>query len=308
MTKRVLILGGHGYVGSRLQQVLNQHYTVDVVDTNWYNTNQQEYLADYHDLPKDYYADYNVIIVLAGHSSVKSCEGPIKGPWLNNVSNFEELLTKVSSRQLVIYASSASVYGNSRPGERHAEGYVKFTPVNNYDITKYALDLAAQAAITRGKQVVGLRFGTVNGCAPVLRTDVMINAMYRSAVEQNQITVTNRHISRAILGLEDLCRAVNTIIETPRPGIYNLASFNYTVREIAESVGERLSVPVIDNGVTDGVYDFAIDCSLFKAMYGFVFEETPVTIVDGLIKGYADSQVGRRDQYITYDWDSNGKL
>ena len=140
-----MILGGHGYIGSRLQQVLSQQYTVDIVDTNWYNTSQQEFLADYHDLPKDYYANYDVIVVLAGHSSVKSCEGPIKGPWLNNVSNFEELLTKVSASQLVIYASSASVYGNSRPGERHSEGFIKFTPVNNYDITKYALDLAAQA-------------------------------------------------------------------------------------------------------------------------------------------------------------------
>ena len=62
MTKKVLILGGHGYIGSRLQQVLSQQYTVDIVDTNWYNTNQQEFLADYHDLSKDYYANYDVIV------------------------------------------------------------------------------------------------------------------------------------------------------------------------------------------------------------------------------------------------------
>jgi nucleoside-diphosphate-sugar epimerase len=35
--KNILIIGGNGYVGSRLRQVLAQEYAVESVDCCWYN-------------------------------------------------------------------------------------------------------------------------------------------------------------------------------------------------------------------------------------------------------------------------------
>ena len=32
----VLLIGGCGYIGSRLYQVLNENHAVDSVDTEWY--------------------------------------------------------------------------------------------------------------------------------------------------------------------------------------------------------------------------------------------------------------------------------
>ena len=303
MTRSVLVIGGAGYIGSRLRLELAKSYTVDSVDCCWYNYDETSRRVDYAKLTTGDLDKYDVVVLLAGHSSVASCVGPITDPWLNNVTNFSELLKKLTG-QTLIYASSASVYGNSAPGELHKESSRKpFIPVNNYDITKYALDLEATKAIDNGMDIIGLRFGTVNGWAPYIRTDVMINAMYDSAQTTHQINVTNRKINRALLGIEDLCRAVEAIIKKPKAGIYNLASFNTTVEDIATQVCAGIGAQFIDRGNTANAYDFGLDCSLFERKYNFTFKDTPETIVQGLQKHYNSAKLGRRDNFMIYQWE-----
>jgi nucleoside-diphosphate-sugar epimerase len=302
--KKVLILGGNGYIGSRLRQVLRLKHFVKSNDIGWFDYDETSDSRDYHKLTREELAEFEVVVVLAGHSSVPSCNGALPGPWLNNVTNFTNLLDKLTIDQLVIYASSASVYGNSAPGERHKETNKIFVPVNNYDVTKYALDQQATIANLVGKRVIGLRFGTVNGWAPNLRVDVMINSMYHSVQMGTGIQVMNKQISRAMLGIEDLCRAVNRCIEQPVPGIYNLASFNATVGNIAEAVSAKLGVDIVDRGATANAYDFAIDTTLFEQTFDFTFTATPATIVDSLIQNYTQSTPQWRDKYIIYNWES----
>jgi nucleoside-diphosphate-sugar epimerase len=301
--KKVLILGGNGYIGSRLRQVLDENHFVKSNDCCWFAYDEGSDSRDYHKLTREELAEFDVVVVLAGHSSVPSCQGALPGPWLNNVTNFTDLLDKLTIDQLVIYASSASVYGNSKPGERHKETNKIFVPVNNYDVTKYALDQQAIIANLVGKKVIGLRFGTVNGWAPNLRVDVMINSMYHSVQNGTGIQVMNKQISRAMLGIEDLCRAVVRCIEQPVPGIYNLSSFNGTVGEIAQAVSDKLKVDIIDKGTTANAYDFALDTSLFEQTFNFTFQETPATIVDSLLESYEHARPQWRDKYIIYNWE-----
>lgn len=299
----ILVLGGAGYIGSRLRQYLADQHIVDSVDCCWFNYDLSSIRKDYNNLTKEELEKYHAIVVLAGHSSVKSCQGDIKSPWLNNVTNFTNLLSKIRDDQLVIYASSASVYGNSLSGEPHSESTVNFVPVNHYDVTKYALDQQAIIANLKGKRVIGLRFGTVNGWSPQLRVDVMINAMYDTVQQNRPIQVFNSKISRALLGIEDLCRAISVCIEKPVPGIYNLSSFNSTVGEIASTVAKTLGVKIENKGTTAGAYDFSLNTSLFSNTFSFTFNENPVTIINSLIQKYSDCNVTRRDNYMTYNWE-----
>ena len=301
--KKILILGGAGYIGTRLREVLRERHFVKTNDICWFNHDETSDRRDYHKLTKKELAEVEVVIVLAGHSSVPSCLGALYSPWLNNVTNFTDLLDKLDD-QLVIYASSASVYGNSASGQQHKETNTHFTPVNNYDVTKYALDQQATIANLTGKRVIGLRFGTVNGYSANLRVDVMINSMYHSVQNDQGIQVSNSHISRAMLGIEDLCRAVERCIEQPVPGIYNLSSFNATVGEIAEAVSRKLGAEIVDKGNTANAYDFALDTALFEQTYDFEFKETPDTILNGLIEHYGQSLPQWRDKYIIYNWES----
>jgi len=301
--KKVLILGGAGYIGTRLREVLRKNHFVKTNDICWFNYDETSDRRDYQKLSRKELAEFEVVVVLAGHSSVPSCNGALPGPWLNNVTNFTNLLDKLDISQLVIYASSASVYGNSAPGERHKETNKIFVPVNNYDVTKYALDQQATIANLVGKKVIGLRFGTVNGYSANLRVDVMINSMYHSVQNGTGIQVSNKQISRAMLGIEDLCRAVERCIEQPVPGIYNLSSFNATVGEIAQAVSRKLGADIVDKGNTANAYDFALDTTLFEQTFNFEFKETTDTILNGLIEHYGESQPQWRDKYIIYNWE-----
>jgi len=254
LVNKVLIIGGNGYIGTRLYEYLSideenmqSDKDVDIIDTCWFvgldKPIEDTIIEDYRNMSKEFYSEYDTIILLAGHSSVKMSEAKSNSCFKNNVQNFIDLLDKLTTQKF-IYASSSSVYG-SVGGRTVNEKYYGFEPYNQYDISKHTSDLYA---VKSDLEYYGLRFGTVNGYSPVLRTDVMINAMVNSALQNGEIKLFIKDTMRPILGLNDLCGAVETIIDCSedKRGLYNLASFNKTAEQIAYEVGSVMNVPVIE--------------------------------------------------------------
>ena len=100
---KTLIIGSGVYIGSRLSKEIR----ADGVDINWFKKGSKD--VDFKDLTRDYYSQYDNIILLAGHSSVKMSEGGLNSCFNNNVRNFIDLREKLDKQKL-IYASSSSVY------------------------------------------------------------------------------------------------------------------------------------------------------------------------------------------------------
>jgi UDP-glucose 4-epimerase len=294
--KKILLLGSSGYIGSRLGIYLEElDHDVSGVDLNWHGQHGIAAIEkDYRNIPADAIKEADVIILLAGHSSVKMCDGEIQSSWLNNVSNFVDLVGKMRRDQQLIYASSGSVYGN---------GYNEvFQPVNNYDITKYVLDLEARNFINDGYKIVGLRFGTVNGVSPNLRGELMINAMVKNALNTGQVTINNKHIKRPILALKDLCNAMLAIVEqpVPRSGIYDMCSFTDRVIDIAETVCHNTRAELIELPDRAGVYDFIMSNERFSREFDFKFTETKQSIVNEVIEFMGFVNVGDRNSVKDY--------
>jgi nucleoside-diphosphate-sugar epimerase len=289
---KILLIGGNGYIGSKLfPYFIEKNYQVDVVDTCWFGHKFKETkVKDYRDLSDDYLSEFDTIILLAGHSSVKMSEGDLTSCYHNNVTNFVELLEKIKSSQKFIYASSSSVYG-SVGGKTVTENYYGFKPYNQYDISKHCMDLYAEKSDV---EFYGLRFGTLNGYAPITRTDVMINAMTSSALQNGEIKLYVKNIMRPILGINDLCRAIESIVncKEDKRGLYNLASFNKTAEQIAYEVSNTLNVPVVEyetdptqvknTKLQTKTYDFSISTRKFCREFKFKFEETVESITQGL--------------------------
>jgi len=96
----------------------------------------------------------------------------------------------------------------------------------------------------------------------------MINAMVWSAGNTGSFVMSNPKVNRPILGMPDLLAAIDRCIESDAPGgIYNLASFNATVEEVAASVVKETGAQPIRGPDSDG-YDVAVDCSRAKLMLG----------------------------------------
>lgn len=293
--KKILLIGGCGYIGSRLyQHLISKNFIVRIVDIGWFGINQKNVLnTDYRNLNESFIKEYDSIVLLAGHSSVKMCDIEIQNSWVNNVSNFVGLVEKMSKNQQLIYASSGSVYGIS--------GSHIFQPVNNYDITKYVLDLESEKLIGKGYNLVGLRFGTVNGASLNLRCDLMINSMFRSATENKQITINNKNVKRPLLAISDLCNAIETIInkEDKISGIFDLYSFNDRVIDIALDVSDATNAKIVETEDRDGVYDYEMKSTQFQTNFNFTFTGNRKSIIQELIEWmhkmkYGDRSVPRK--------------
>ena len=289
LMNKTLIIGGCGYIGSRLFNYLKQkQYEVVSLDLELFgNPNIQNTKENYKDLTKEDIARFDNLILLAGHSSVKMCESNMIGCFRNNVQYFVELLSKISKNQKFIYASSSSVYGNVNRNivTEECEEYVAGS---FYDLSKAEIDHYVK--IFDEVNYYGLRFGTVNGFSPNTRNDVMINAMVSSAISNKEVKVFNPMIRRPILYINDLCRAVETIIlegNHSNRGLYNLASFNSTADIIGRKTSEvfdDVKLSVIDREPTpeeninkklnSKVYDFAISSDKFISTFNFKFEGT----------------------------------
>lgn len=299
MAKSVLVIGGNGYVGSRIQHDLDNEFDFHSIDINWFGNNIRSEVKDYRKLTETEVKKYNVIILLAGHSSVKMCDGPITASWTNNVNNFVDLVKKLDKSQTLIYASSGSVYGSQNIITTE-DIPLEFDPINNYDLTKYALDNEALKFIKEGYNIIGLRFGTVNGWSPNTREELMINSMTKKSLIQNEICINNKFIKRPILGINDISRAMKAIIDNPAAGIYNLASFIDTVNNISNQVSTILGSTIHETMNVAGSYDFIMDTNKFCNTYNFKFNETVESIVDEITNKFDKTNFSDRNKFIKY--------
>ena len=307
--KKILIIGGSGYIGSFLRQ--NLPYELSSVDIEWFDKNDS-INVDFNSLSESYLSEHEVVILLAAHSSVKMCQGDFINAFNNNVVNFLKLLNKIKSinkRIKFIYASSSSVYGDVG-SNKVDENYHEFIPHNHYDITKHIIDLYAPKFDI---SYYGLRFGTVNGYSPILRNDVMINSMVYNGIKNKEIKLYIKDIIRPILAINDLSRAIKNIIDTKEDhrGIYNLSSFNGTAEWIANKVSKVLDIPVVEykidpNNITNSklqtkCYNFSIDSSKFMNTFDFKFNETVENITGDLVSKFNNMTFTSRNEFKQYE-------
>jgi UDP-glucose 4-epimerase len=278
----LLIIGGTGYIGSQLYwRLITNYEKVDTVDVeNRGNfVNSKNLKLDYNHLTANQLRAYDVIILLAGHSNVRqSIEDPF-GAIDNNLAKFVNLIGKLDEQKL-LYASSSSVY-TGVGGTAVDESWNTFNFSNMYDFTKYACDGISSLLY---KNSYALRFGTVCGTSPNIRPDLMINAMVKSGLETGTVRIFNGHVRRPILGINDLCDAVERILSSgAEPGIYNLCSFNATVNEIATRVARRLGCDTVELPPTD-TYDFSMENRKAVSAFGFAPKATVESLVDELVQ------------------------
>jgi nucleoside-diphosphate-sugar epimerase len=244
---KILVAGGAGYIGSTLVPALQERkYDVDVVDLLWFGNNLPK---DTHvieknifDLEKKDLGGYDQVIFLAGLSNDPMAEFSPKKNFVYNAAlpSYLAYQAKKAGVKRFIYASSCSIYGYTKD-----KLYDEQSPVTcgyPYGISKLQGENGCMQLQNDEFSVIALRQGTVAGYSPRMRTDVIVNTMFKNSMLEKKITINNPSIWRPILDIRDATNAYLRAIQADYSisGSFNIASGNYTVGQVGDLVKEEV--------------------------------------------------------------------
>jgi nucleoside-diphosphate-sugar epimerase len=244
---KILVAGGAGYIGSVLVPKLSERgYDVCVADLLWFGNHlpkkTQIIEKDIFQLQTDDLQGFEQVIFMGGLSNDPMAEFSPKDNFIHNASAPAYLgyIAKKAGVKRFIYAGSCSVYGYTVN-----ELYDESSPaISNYPygISKLQGEHSVIQMIDDAFSVIALRQGTVSGYSPRMRLDLVVNTMFKTALQTKKITINNPSIWRPILSIKDAANAYIRAVEANYDisGVFNVASGNYTVGEIGDQVKDTL--------------------------------------------------------------------
>lgn len=261
-TKKILITGGLGYIGSKFLQRFNAEYNFKIVDSNFFGnhlpTNQYDslLLKDIRDLNLNDLDGVEYVLHLAELSNDPLGNINSKLTHDINVLGTKKLidLCNQSNIRNFIYMSSCSVYGKTQ--DKYVDELSALTPLTDYSKSKI-LNEKYILENNRNFPITIFRNATVFGFAPNLRLDLAINDLTYSAFSQNKIKVLSDGTpKRPFVHIDDLVTLIHHLFSN---GIYfdneiiNIGNeeLNYSIKEVANQISEITGVSEISFGNAD---------------------------------------------------------
>jgi nucleoside-diphosphate-sugar epimerase len=286
--RRVLVVGGAGYLGSVLtQKLLSAGFRVRVLDSFIYGRRSLEPLAE----------DKNLEIVEGDLRNIHTCVSSlaetdavvllaaIVGDPASKVRPTETIETNVLAAQALasacklhhinrfLYASTCSVYGI---GADLLDEDAPLNPVSLYARTKIESEKIILGMGDEYFSPTILRMGTLYGYSPRMRFDLVVNTMSMKAFVDNRIQVFGGSQWRPLLGVEDAAdvyiRCLEADLHDVGNRVFNVGSDsqNYQIDEIAEIIGASLGgIPISRDRSNPDARDYRVSFVKLSETLGF---------------------------------------
>lgn len=269
--KNVLIVGGAGYVGGAITDLIQQsNYNVRVFDVLLYEDSFRKPVDFVHGdvrdheklLPQLKWAD--AVVWLAAIVGDGACQ---LNPELTKSINQDSvgwLADNYNGR--IVFMSTCSVYGaqNFELNEVSATN-----PLSLYAETK----LEAEKSL-KHKNAVIYRLGTLFGVGDLysrIRLDLVVNILTVRAHVEGQIGVFGGDQFRPLLHVKDVARAVLMNLESDHKGVFNLARQNVRISDLAYQV--RMHFPDLIIETTDMPFqdtrNYRVSAKKAEEVFGF---------------------------------------
>jgi nucleoside-diphosphate-sugar epimerase len=255
--KRLLLIGGAGYIGSALlPKLLARGFSVRLLDLLFFGTDPIANLLDHPGLELisgDFRDVATVAAAVKGMDTVVHLGGIVGDPAcaLDEKVTMEvnllatETVAEAARRhgiRRLVFASSCSVYGAN---DEVLDESSALNPVSLYAESKIASEKVLRRLANDRFAPVILRFGTIYGFSGRARFDLVVNLLTAKAVRENQITVFGGDQWRPFVFVDDAAQAVLLAVEG-RPHqvdneVFNVGSNaqNYTIQQAADIVHQQ---------------------------------------------------------------------
>jgi nucleoside-diphosphate-sugar epimerase len=285
---RVLITGGAGYKGVILaERLLKEGCRVTILDNFLYGYESVLGFAadknctiikhDIRNLTETDLKHYDIIYHLAAISGYPACEANPHSAQMINVVSTEKLVRMLSEGQLLVYASTTSLYGKS--GQELDETAIP-APASLYGITKWT----AETVCMQRRNTISFRFATLFGASRRMRCDLLLNDFVYRAVNDRSIVLFDSHSVRTFLHVRDAIQAYCMVLShagAMAGQIYNVGSnaMNYSKLELARVIQSFVRNEIIETQLADpDRRDFIINFDKILAL-GF---KPSITIEEGI--------------------------
>ena len=287
--KRVLVIGGAGYIGSSLlPKLLKRGYHVRLFDLFLFgrepianvvgHPNLQIVHADFRNVDKVVQAmrDMDEVIHLGAIVGDPACSLDQELTVEVNLMATRMIaeVAKGSGISRFYFASTCSVYGacDHILDERSA-----LNPISLYARSKLASERILMKLASDSFSPVILRFGTVYGLSGRTRFDLVINLLTAKAVREGKITVFGGEQWRPFLHVDDAGLAVLKATEAPRDlihgQVFNVGSNeqNYRLVDVAHLIQELTpKSEVVDMGADTDFRNYRVDFRKIRTMLQFI--------------------------------------
>lgn len=301
--KRILVIGGGGYLGSVLtRQLLERGYDVSIFQRFLNQVPEVELqmkrgmkvlVGDVrisNEVEKAI-RGFDSVVHLAGLVGAGVCESDLEEALKVNCTATRNVLKacQQSNVERLIFASSCSVYGDAK--EIVSESSPP-NPVDLYAKTKLASEMDLLTSSSENPAITIMRMGTVFGLSPRMRFDLFVNLLVAKACTEKKITVRGGHQWRPIVHVRDVARAYIMALEADRNlvkgQIFNVGgnSLNVTKGE----VGEKIKLLVPDAEVSydppDDMRDYRAEFAKIQTYLGFRAEISLKEGIDDIVQEF----------------------
>jgi nucleoside-diphosphate-sugar epimerase len=291
--RRVLVVGGAGYLGSILsEKLLHRGFRVRVLDSFLYGSRSLDAISGNENLEineGDLRNIHTCVSSLADTDAVVLLAAIVGDP-ASNARPMETIETNVLAAQALasacklhhinrfLYASTCSVYG---VGADLLDEDAPLNPVSLYARTKIESEKIILGMGDEYFSPTILRMGTLYGYSPRMRFDLVVNTMSMKSFADKKIQVFGGRQWRPLLGVEDAAEAFIRCIEADLQDVGNRVfnvgsdSQNYQIDEVAEIVAAALGgIPISRDNSNLDARDYRVSFSRLTGTLGFAPEQT----------------------------------
>lgn len=267
-SKRLLVTGHHGYIGSVLVRLLcGAGYDVVGLDSDFFVNNRfvgqvasvPSLLKDLRDIEAADLERFEAVLHLAALSNDPLGDlNPELTYQINHQTSMElARLAKLAGVRRFLFSSSCSMYGAAGPDM--LDEAAPFNPVTPYAESKVLVERQLTRLADENFSPIFLRNTTAYGVSPFMRFDIVLNNLVAWAHTTGRVQIQSDGTPwRPLIHVEDICRAFLAVLEAPREAIHNQAfnvgitEENYQVRDLAQIVQETVPGCTVEYSANGG--------------------------------------------------------